>query len=196
MNEPFSKLDSNEPMDQVSEIARRIRELRDISDYTPEEMAEECGVPLSVYQTYESGAVDIPISFLLRLAGRFHVDMTEMITGESPRLTTYCLTRSGRGVRIQRREHYNYKNLAYNFAGRKVEPLHVVVPKGVNPKQVPSSHDGHEFDYVLEGTLCINIDGKDLTLRPGDSIYYDSRRPHALQAAGDIDVQMLAVVIP
>ncbi|MDR1569169.1 MAG: XRE family transcriptional regulator [Oscillospiraceae bacterium] len=181
---------------KVSEIARRIRELREISDYSPEDMARECEVATEEYLAYETGVADIPISFLLRLAERFHVDMTEMITGESPRLSTYCLTRADKGVQIERRQHYHYRNLAYNFVHRKVEPLYVIVPKGINPDLIPSAHDGHEFDYVLEGTLRVHIDGKALTLGPGDSVYYDSRHPHALEAYGDQDVRMLAVVIP
>ncbi|MDR2505190.1 MAG: XRE family transcriptional regulator [Oscillospiraceae bacterium] len=180
---------------QVSEIARRIRELRDLSDMTLAEMAQMCGVSEDEMSTYEGGEVDIPISFLIKLSEKFHVDMTEMITGESPRLTTYALTRHGKGVKVLRRKHYEYKNLAYNFIGRKVEPLDVIVPLGINPEFVPSSHDGHEFDYVLEGTLRLHIAGKQVTLGPGDSIYYDSHNPHALEAVGG-DVHMLAIVIP
>lgn len=181
---------------QVSEIARRIRELREICEFSPDDMARECDVSIGEYQAYESGTVDIPISFLLKLAERFKVDMSEIVTGEAPRLSTYCLTRSGRGVDVERREHYIYKNLAYNFRHRKIEPLHVTVRRGVNPDHVPSAHDGHEFDYVLDGTLGIHIDGKDLVLKPGDSVYFDSNHPHALQAVGDKDVRMLAIVIP
>ncbi len=118
--------------DQVLQIARRIRELREISDYSVGQMAEECGVSLSEYEGYESGKVDIPISFLLTLAERFHVDMTEMLTGEAPRLRVYSLTRAGKGVEIERRQHYIYKNLAYNFVHRKVEPLYVTVLPGTN----------------------------------------------------------------
>ncbi|GHU72722.1 XRE family transcriptional regulator [Clostridia bacterium] len=180
----------------VSDIARRIRELREICDYTQDEMAAECEVSLDEYATFESGAVDIPISFLLRLAERFHVDMTEMITGETPRLSVYCVTRAGKGVEVERRAHYHYRNLAFNFIHRKVEPLHVVVPAGVNPGHVPSAHEGHEFDYVLSGVLRVYIDDKVVMLRPGDSVYYDSNHPHALEAVGSEDVTMLAVVIP
>jgi mannose-6-phosphate isomerase-like protein (cupin superfamily) len=159
-------------------------------------MARECGVSLTEYESYESGEVDIPISFLLALADRFHVDMTEIVTGETPRLSVYSVTRADRGVQVERREHYHYRNLAYNFLHRKVEPLYVVVKVGVNPDLVQSAHDGHEFDYVLSGVLKVRLDDKDIILRPGDSVYYDSSHPHALQAVGDADVRMLAIVIP
>ncbi|MDR1600486.1 MAG: cupin domain-containing protein [Oscillospiraceae bacterium] len=187
---------ANDYSSSVSDIARRIRELRGICDYTLDEMAQECDVPPGVYLSYESGEVDIPISFLLRLTERFHVDMTEMVTGETPRLSVYSVTRAGKGYETERREHYIYRNLAFNFLHRKVEPLHVVVKVGVNHDLVQSAHEGHEFDYVLSGSLRLRIDDKDVTLRPGDSVYYDSAHPHALQAVGGEDVNMLAIVIP
>ena len=182
--------------DQVMQIARRIRALREISDYSVGQMAEACGVSCAEYEAYESGSIDIPISFLLKLAERFHVDMTEMLTGEAPRLRVYSLTRAGKGVEVERRQHYIYKNLAYNFIHRKIEPLYVTVLPGTNPDMIPSAHDGHEFDYVLEGTLKIRIDDRELFLRPGDSVYFDSSHPHALQAAEGNAVKMLAMVIP
>jgi len=182
--------------DQVLQIARRIKALREISDYTADEMAKACGVSPEEYEAYESGRTDIPISFLLQLAEHFHVDMTEMTTGSTPRLNVYQLTRAGAGTQIERQSHYIYRNLAFNFAHRKVEPLHVTVNVGVNPEMIPSAHEGHEFDYVLEGRLHIRIDDKDLYLEPGDSCYFDSKHPHALGADGDKDVRMLAIVIP
>ena len=65
-----------------------------------------------------------------------------------------------------------------------------------NKQLVPNSHDGQEFDYILSGTMHIVIGKNDLTLNPGDSVYYDSRMPHAMEAAGDEPVQFLAIVIP
>ena len=57
-------------------------------------------------------------------------------------------------------------------------------------------HEGQEFDYVLSGQLRIQLGNKVEILNPGDSVYYDSRTPHAMEAAGDEPVEFLAVVIP
>ncbi len=180
----------------MKQIALRIRDLREISDRSVEQMAEALGVSVTDYVAYESGVIDIPISFLLSLSAHFDVDMTEILTGNSPRLNVYALTRKNMGVDIERHEHYRYKNLAYNFAHRKIEPLLVKVEPGVNQKLQPNSHSGHEFDYMLEGILRIVIGGHEVILNPGDSIYYDSIYPHAMQAVGDKTATFLAMVIP
>ena len=65
--------------EQVRQIAMRITDLREISDYTVEQMAALCEVSPEEYARYESGETDIPISFLLKLNEHFGVDMTELL---------------------------------------------------------------------------------------------------------------------
>ena len=182
--------------DSVKQIAMRILDLREISGYTVEQMAEALMVPADDYRKYESGEVDMPISFLVKIGEVFHVDMTELLTGETPRLNVLSVTRAGRGQEISRRDQYVYKNLAYNFVHRKIEPLYVTVDPDVNLTLTPNSHDGQEFDYILSGTMRIVIGKSDIVLHAGDSVYYDSRTPHAMQAVGDEPVHFLAMVIP
>ena len=53
--------------DQVRQIAQRVKELREISDLTVPQVAEQAGVSVADYEAYESGRVDMPISLLLKL---------------------------------------------------------------------------------------------------------------------------------
>ena len=71
--------------EQVKQIAMRILDLREISDYTVERMAAALDVSVEEYRKIESGEIDIPISFLVKVGEVFHVDMTELLTGETPR---------------------------------------------------------------------------------------------------------------
>ena len=182
--------------DTVKQVAMRILDLREISDYTVEEMAEALEVPVEEYRKYQSGEEDMPISFLVKLGEVFHVDMTELLTGETPRLNVLSVTRASKGREVNCHDQYVYKNLAYNFMNRKIEPMYVTVPPDVNKKLEPNSHDGQEFDYILSGSLRLVIGKHDIVLYPGDSVYYDSRYPHAMQAVGEEPVQFLAIVIP
>ena len=182
--------------DQVKQIAMRILDLREISDYTVERMAAALDVPVDEYRKIESGEIDIPISLLVKIGEVFHVDMTELLTGEAPRLNVLSVTRAGQGQDITRHDQYVYKNLAFNFVHRKIEPLYVTVPPETNKELTPNSHDGQEFDYILSGVMRLVIGKNDLLLYPGDSVYYDSRQPHAMQAMGGESVHFLAMVIP
>ena len=41
------------------------------------------------------------------------------------------------------------------------------------------THEGEEFGYVLDGELELIVDKKKYQLRPGDSFYFRSERPHS-----------------
>ena len=182
--------------DQVRQIAQRVKELREISDLTVAEVASKVELSPEEYEAYESGRVDMSISLLIKLSELYGVDTTTLLTGQAPRLSVCALTRRNMGTTVKRAKHYIYKNLAYNFNHRKIEPLLVTVEPGTNADMESNSHEGHEFDYVLQGALRLKVGDQDMILNEGDSAYYDSIHPHAMQASGDETCVFLAMVIP
>jgi transcriptional regulator with XRE-family HTH domain len=177
------------------ELAARIREMRSLAGLGLDDLANEFGISPELYAQYESGTVDIPASFLLFLAGKFGVELTTLLTGEEPRLRRYCLTRKNRGVGVDRRKDYRYQNLAYNFQHKKAEPFLVAVDPDDPGAPIPlNAHPGQEFDYVLEGSMRVQVGASVLELAQGDCLYYDSTVPHGMQATGEQTCKFLAVI--
>lgn len=182
--------------DQIKQIAARIRELRDIAGISVESLAAELGIPPETYREYEGGEIDIPIGFLYELANIFNVELTAILTGENPRLRTYCLVRKGKGISVDRKKPYKYQSLAYNFINKKSEPFIVCVEPSADDEPIHfSSHPGQEFNYVLEGSLMIYLDGHQLVLNEGDSLYFDSGCNHGMKAIGGKQAKFLAIII-
>lgn len=181
--------------EQIRQIAARIKELREISGISLESLAREFEISVETYEQYESGNVDIPVSFLYMIANKFNVELTAILTGEGPRLRNYCLVRKGKGVSVERQKQYKYWSLAYNFAQKKAEPFIVSVePEAEETPVHYNSHPGQEFNYVLEGTLKIIINGYELTLNEGDSLYFDSGIQHGMKALNGKPAKFLAVI--
>ena len=182
--------------EQLMEIAERLRELREICDFSMEELAEAVGVSKELYAKYESGEKDLPISVLLEVAQRCGVEPGTLLTGEEPKLHEFCITRAGRGKGIDRRKEYKYQSLAFNFGSKKVDPFYVTAgPVPAGTPLVLNTHEGQEFDYVLRGRLRMQVNGKELLLEEGDSIYFNSGYPHGMQAVGAEEAVFLAIVI-
>lgn len=182
--------------ENIRRIAMRVRELREIWGESREAAANALNIPLELYEKYESGETDLSISFLCDVAARYKTEVTALMTGDDPRLHKYCLVRSGKGVSVERRKEFQYKSLAYNFTHKHVQPFLVTIEPNVNETPVSlNAHAGQEFDYVLSGTILLNIAGKEMTLNAGDSIYFDSSYPHGMKAAGEAPAVFLAVVI-
>ncbi|MEI7834759.1 MAG: XRE family transcriptional regulator, partial [bacterium] len=169
--------------DQLKQIALRIREIREIEGITQETLASELGISAETYARYEAGETDISVSVLYQIANRFNVELSAILTGDNPRLHTYALARKGKGISVQRRKEYQYQSLAFNFAHKKAEPFLVTVPpEADNTPFALNSHPGQEFNYVISGTLNIFIDGHEIVLNEGDSIYFDSGVDHGMKA--------------
>jgi len=180
---------------EIMELAARIREMRALAGLELDALAAEFGISPTLYAQYESGTIDIPASFLLFLAGKFGLELTTLLTGEEPRLRRFCLTRGGRGVGVDRRKDYRYQNLAYNFQNKKAEPFLVNVDPDDPGAPIPlNAHPGQEFDYVLEGSMRVQVGTSVLELSAGDSLYYDSTVPHGMQATGGGACKFLAII--
>ncbi len=180
---------------QLGLIALRIRDLRDIAGFTANQVAQKTGIPLEEYEAYETGTRDFSFSHLFNIAEALGVDISDLLTGESPKLHGYVLTRAGQGLAFHRREQYTYHHLAYNFRDKLAEPFIVTVGEDKpGAEKQAHSHEGQEFDYVLQGRLKIILGGNELYLKEGDSVYYDSSLPHVMYAL-DGDCRFIAVVV-
>lgn len=182
--------------EQIKQIAMRIKELREIYGLSLETLSKELGIPQAQYEEYESGEVDIPISFLYKIASRFNVELTAILTGDNPKLQTYSLVRKGKGVSVERRKDYKYHSLAYNFINKKFEPFLVTVePSSEFDSASYNTHPGQEFNYVIEGELKVIINGHELVLKEGDSLFFDSTIKHKMKALGNKPAKFLAIIM-
>ena len=182
----------------IREMAARIRELRQVEGLSPAQMAEKTGITAAEYLKCESGESDLNFAFLYRCALAFGVDVTDLIQGSSPTLTTYALTRAGDGQRSEKAHGMTYYNMASSYKNRIAEPLYTVATYDENAqrKEIPlTTHDGQEFDLVISGHLKVQVGTHQEVLGPGDTIYYDSGTPHGMIAVDGEDCEFYAVVL-
>jgi len=182
--------------EQIQLIATRIKELRGIADLSAESFAKELQIETELYNRYESGNTDIPVGFLIKVAHRFKLELSSLLRGDEPKLHIYSVVRKGKGLNVERRKQYKYESLASNFIQKKAEPF--VVTAKYDPTNSPlefNSHFGQEFNFVLEGTLMIIVNGHEVVLNEGDSIYFDSAYEHAMKAMNSQSAKFLAVII-
>ncbi len=181
----------------ISEMAARIKTLREIHGFSVAEMAKKTGVSIDDYVRCENGESDLNFGFLYRCALELGVDVTDIIEGTSPRLQSYTITRKGHGQKIEEACGLHYFNMASAYKGRIAEPLYVSVPYSKERAEGEielSTHDGQEFDLVVSGTLKVQIGNHIEILHEGDTAYYDSSVPHGMVAL-DGDCVFYAIVL-
>ncbi len=182
----------------IKEVAFRLKGLRTACDLSIEEFAKLTNISVEDYSKIENGEKDFSVSFLYKCAEIFDIDMIEILTGTTPTLSNYCVVRKGKGLPVARRDRFEYQMLAYLFKDKNIEPMLVVAPFIEEEHGQPvkmSQHDGQEWDYILSGKLRVVTEGCDVVLSEGDSIYYDSGKPHGMVAVDGEECRFLAVLI-
>jgi len=179
---------------QIQQIANRLKELRLIDELSLVDAAKIGKTDETTYQEYESGQTDIPVGVLHQMAAHFNIELTTLLTGEEPKMNSYFITRKDKGASVQRRQDYQYQSLADGFRNRKAEPFIVQVKPCKEDLINLNTHPGHEFNYILEGSITFRLDKKMFTLESGDSIYFDSGIPHGMSALNQKPARFLAVI--
>lgn len=183
-------------MEVNREIASRIKELREVCDYSVEDVAKELKLTPEEYLEYENAEKDFPVSFLYTISSMMKVDMTELLTGQAPRLQNCSVVRKGEGITVDRYEGYDFESIAYKFIGRRIEPMVVTVgPETETNPPEKVRHSGQEFNYVLEGRVRVMFGDSVFDLNVGDCFYFDPTVPHAQCAIGGEGAKFLTVIL-
>lgn len=183
-------------VENIEGVASRLRGLRDALDMTVEDFADSCGVDRDTYLGYESGKVDIPVSFIHTIAHIHGVELQALLFGEEPKMASYFVTRAGKGYRVERTAAYSYQSLAFGFTGKRLNPFMVTVEPCSDDKEMTfNTHNGQEFNYVVSGKMEIHIGNNVIVLDEGDSIMFNSLIPHGMKAIGSEPVKFLAMII-
>ena len=183
---------------KIREVAQRIRELREVSGFTVEEMAQRTNLSVEEYRACEAGQRNLNIAFLYRCTLSFGVDMGDLLEGRSPKLRSYDLTRKGEGQRIEEAHHMTGFSLAPDFRNRIALPLYMELPyrPGSEYEDIElTTHEGQECDIVISGHMKIQIGSRTEILHPGDTIYYDSSIPHGMIAVDGEDCTFYSFVL-
>ena len=180
----------------IKQIGQRLVGLRDALELSAREVAETCGLSEERYLAIERGEADITISNLMKIARKYGVSADALMFAEEPTMRSYFVTRRGKGLSVERVKAYKYNSLTSGFQNRLADVFIVTIePKGPGAKMYKNSHEGQEFNYVLEGRMELFLDGKTIFLEEGDSIYFDASKPHGMLAADGRTLKILAVAI-
>lgn len=178
--------------EQLRTIAARIKDLREFSDYSTQELAKLAGIAHEDYLDIENAVVDIPIGSLYNIAKALQIDPTVILLGENSSNNEAAVVYDNDGLKIERYPGYSFVSLAHKFIDRKMEPMVVTLKGGIEPELV--KHTGQEFNYVLSGKLRVIVGSKEYYLRAGDCIYFNPTLPHA-QVSMDVESKFLTVIL-
>jgi transcriptional regulator with XRE-family HTH domain len=194
---------------ELEDIGTRLREKRDSVGISQRELARRIGLSASMISQIESGQSKPSVSTLYDIVTELGVSVDDIFGGgngstaepedgaESGGDTHYGpmvrvadrhVIDLDSGVRWERltsheHEHVDFLHVVYDVGGSSASDTKLM------------RHAGREYGVVLEGRLGVQLGFDEYELGPGDSIAFDSTRPHRLWNVGDVPVKGIWFVV-
>jgi transcriptional regulator with XRE-family HTH domain len=170
------------------EIGSQIRKLRNKRELTLQDLANLSGLSKPNLSQIENNLVTPPIATLLKISTALGVPIGHFFQ-ETAQESNIVVVRKEDRYGVAKGQHishigYQYEPLAYPKADKYMEPFIVHMEERESDAIVYNNHRGEEFLYVIEGTLEFRCGDSTVTLREGDSLYFDSVVPHGYRGIG------------
>ncbi len=184
----------------TADIGARLRDARQARGLSLRSVAQALGVSASLISQVETGKTQPSVSTLYALVSHLGVSMDELLgtgTGARPADPTRAIVegvaddgvvddgdpvvRAHEGAVLEMENGVRWERLAApTGGGSAVDPMVVTYEPGASSSVEGRMmrHAGVEYAYILEGELTLQLDFESYVLGPGDSLYFDSVRPH------------------
>lgn len=190
-------------------IGDRLRRERVKAGLSQRELARRVGLSASLISQLESGQSKPSVGTLYALVTELDVSLDSLIRGPSDGADE---DESDPRSRVRQAHtplvHAADRQVIDLASGVRWEELTSGTEEGVDfleaiyevggastPDESLMRHHGREYGYVMSGTLGVRIGFEEYTLSRGDSIAFDSTRPHRLFNKGDVPVRAIWVVV-
>lgn len=182
----------------LADLGARIREIRRRRGVSITELAERTGISASFLSQLERGLKACSLMTLHRISvalnvaigGFFHGDDQDGPQGRNAIVRRHQrrpLTLPG----IRQRLYVLSPNEEFAF-----EALLNVLPPGVATSEHPTSHNGEEWFYVLQGQLELILGDERYLMEAGDAAGFASSIPHRVRNVGPVDAEIIWVNCP
>ena len=169
-------------------IGRRLRTLRLKKKLGLVELGKHTGLSPALLSKLETGRLYPTLPTLQRIALVFGVGLDHFFASEPP-VAPVAVHRREERMRFPnhadaRRVSFEFESLDFKATDRPLSAYYAEFRSEPAGGPQEHMHPGVELIYVMGGVLGLKIAGEETVLRRGDSIYFDSSRPHAYRRIG------------
>jgi transcriptional regulator with XRE-family HTH domain len=183
-------------------IGEKIKGLREMKNLSVEDIAERSGLSILQVNRIEQNEEFPSLAPLIKIARVLGVRLGTFLDDQQELGPVICRKKTiedAEGISFSNNAKTVHKNMSYyalsqDKSGRHMEPFLIDVQPAESADFVPSSHEGEEFIFVMEGIIEINYGKDTYILEEGDSIYYDSIVAHHVHAGNEYPAKILGVV--
>lgn len=177
-------------------IGKRIKNIRKKQNITISTLAQNSNVSNGLISRIENGRTIPSLPVLLEIISALEIDASAFFEGVEKKT-------GAKFIHIKKEEQQLIEKEieATGFKYHQIfgKSLHAVGFEAVLLTLEPNSErekvitDAWEFKYVISGECVYDIDNEEVTLKQGDSIYFNGRLPHVPKNRGNQNCVMLVL---
>jgi len=173
-------------------IGERIKNLRQLSNLTQEELAERANLTKGFISQIERDLTSISLDSLVQILDALDENIPDFFRGAAEEKIVY---RQKDRVTIEKEEIERFELMVPGSTNRRLEPILLTLRQGqVTPKERP--HEGEEFGFVLQGRVILRFGKEALKLKKGECFYLSAEKEHWLQNTSSKEAIILWISSP
>jgi transcriptional regulator with XRE-family HTH domain len=173
-------------------IGERIRNLRELSNLTQEELAERANLTKGFISQIERDLTSISLDSLIQILEAMDENLSDFFRETSEEKIVY---REEDRVAIEKEKIDKFELLIPGSTNRRLEPILLTLRKGqTTPMERP--HEGEEFGLVLQGRINLRYGKEVQKLKKGECFYFSAEKEHWLQNPGSKEAVVLWISSP
>lgn len=158
-------------------------------------LADASGISAGMISQIERGLANPSINTISKLASALRLQLG-IFFEPRPQADHEIVVRKGQRRRIGIPDPNFVYELLVPDLSRTLEFVWVESAPGSSTENSPFQHEGEECGLVLQGTLEVHLGDDVFVLEAGDSIIFDSRRPHWYRNIGTERVLSVWAITP
>ena len=177
-------------------IGKQVRISRKSAGVTLQQLSKQSLLSASMLSKIENGQISASLKTIQLICHALNISITSLFKQHDKDVEPTFI-KSGNGLTIERAgsdESRHYQLLGHNVSGSlKVEPCLITVTS--RDYDFPDfQHKGVEFIYMLKGEMDYYYGTEIYHFQKGDSIYFDSDKPHGPKKIISDECQFLSLI--
>ena len=177
-------------------IGKKLKALRESQKLSLRDLGDKVGLSASFLSQLELGQVSPSIASLENIASALNIHITYFF--DEPEKTDSVVMRKNERRRIYSKgSKAIIQPLAHEISKKKIEPFMLTLEVGGEGGEHPySSRHGEEFGIILQGRVKFTLEQNEYILEDGDSVYFNSTKPHNWKNMGKKEAIIILVIPP
>ncbi len=183
-------------------IGQKVKSLREAKKMSTKELAKQANISAGMISQLERGSTQGSVETLRKIAKVLDTTLASLFENRDDT----NINSSFEALHVVRRDKrrkisfpdtlYKCEMLTPDLQGDIEFVLVELEPNRTTDEILPHTKGGEECDFVLSGTIEIQIDEKKYILNEGDSIRFDPKIPHKIENRSNKKASYISAITP